>query len=350
MKKSYISLAVLTFMLGLVSFGIVHVAKTAEAETYTTTSTSSVSSGCLVFDRNMGMGETSGQVIALQNFLNGNGYMAYSSTGYFGPITFAAVTRFQAAYGISTTGFVGPLTRAQIQAYSCNNVPPIPVPNKISISSMAPSAGPVGTSVTIMGTGFTNDNTIYIAGGAIQHVPATTIYTYSNGIVCNGYPNCSAPLQSITFTVPSAIGQYCAPGMYCIMLARVLNPGTYDIVVGNDTYGKSNAAKFTVTDTGMPLSIQGIDGPNQLSMTVPGTWTVRTTGASGTLRYSVLWGDEMYYPSAGIMMPTPMPVSGTATFTHAYQRAGTFAPTFTVSDDYGHSVTTSMSVLVTPIY
>lgn len=420
----------------------------------------------------MGIGTRSGSVVALQTFLNSWGYMSYASTGYFGPITYGAVVRFQAAHGIPTTGFVGPLTRGQIATLSCGNVPPptpLPVtlftitpssapvgatvtvtgrgftannvvhfaggaignipssggiaiacttdpscvpgirqtltftipsyigpycapgapcpmyatriivpgtypvyvtnengtsnsvdltitggtipPSGVSISSVTPTSGPVGTSVTIVGTGFTNDNTVYLANGAIQHIPSTTIYNYS-GIVCNGYPNCSAPLQSLTFTMPSAVGPYCIPPQPCAAYLVSITPGTYSLVVGNDTYGKSSAVSFVVTPTttGAPLSISGIDAPNQLSMNVSGTWTVHTnSNQSGTLHYSVVWGDESF-TGVGAAMASAPSIQGSATFTHTYYRSGTFNPTFTVTDDFGHTATISASVFVTPIY
>ncbi len=59
------------------------------------------------------------QVICLQQFLTLQGPAIYPeglTTGTFGGLTKAAVTRFQTQYGIPTTGFVGPLTRAKIQA------------------------------------------------------------------------------------------------------------------------------------------------------------------------------------------------------------------------------------------
>jgi len=358
MKKRISHLLILTAMLGAVSYGIFHIAATAEAETYTTTTstvlTYPIEAGCLILPYSLGIGSSGSSVLSLQNFLNQHGYMSYQSTGYYGVITFSSVARFQAAHGISAIGYVGPLTRARIQAVSCDGI--TPTPKQVSIYTISPSAGPVGTSVTITGTGFTDDNTIYFAGGAIQHVPATTVYTYGQlGFACNGYPNCSAPLQSITFTIPEAIGQYCAPGMYCTMLARMVTPGTYDISVGNDTYGKSNALQFTVTGggvTGVPISISGIEGPHAISMTVPGTWTVRTNSIrSSTLRYSVSWGDELYASTASaISAPVYDTMQGSATFTHVYQRAGIFNPTFTVSNSYGNTATASMSVSVNPIY
>lgn len=357
MRKRISHLLVLTALLGAVSYGIFHIANTAEAQTYTTTTSTVMAypapSGCLILPYSLGIGNSGSYVFSLQTFLNQQGHMSYPPTGYYGVITLASVARFQAAHGISAIGYVGPLTRARIQAISCSGGS-VPTPGPISISSITPSAGPVGTQVAITGTGFTNDNTVYFAGGVIPHVPATTIYTYASGIVCTGYPNCTGLLQSLTFTVPEYVGPYCASGGYCsLMPSRLVVPGVYDVSVGNEAYGQSNSLQFTVTgpaNTGQPLSIAGIDAPSQLSLATPGTWTVRVSGAQGNLHYSVLWGDEGVYASAVLPPSAPMSVGSSATFSHAYYRTGTYTPLFTVSDDYGHTVTTSVTVVVTSHY
>lgn len=61
-------------------------------------------------------GETSANVTNLQIFLAANPsiYPEGKVTGYFGPLTQAAVSRFQAQYGLDQVGRVGPLTLAKI--------------------------------------------------------------------------------------------------------------------------------------------------------------------------------------------------------------------------------------------
>lgn len=56
-------------------------------------------------------------VMCLQSFLKAQGNSIYPEglvTGYFGPLTRAAVIKFQAKYQIPNTGFVGPMTRTKI--------------------------------------------------------------------------------------------------------------------------------------------------------------------------------------------------------------------------------------------
>ena len=73
---------------------------------------------------NMGIGTRSDDVVKLQQILINQGYLRITApTGYFGPLTQAAVQRYQTAHGIPSTGFVGPLTRASLNT--------IPLPNQI---------------------------------------------------------------------------------------------------------------------------------------------------------------------------------------------------------------------------
>lgn len=64
------------------------------------------------------LGSRSAQVTELQQFLalNSKVYPAGLVTGYFGPMTQAAVLQFQANYDISQVGRVGPVTMARINA------------------------------------------------------------------------------------------------------------------------------------------------------------------------------------------------------------------------------------------
>jgi hypothetical protein len=68
------------------------------------------------FTTDLRMGMQSDAVRELQERLRAEGFFTFpTSTGYFGPITFAAVKAYQQAKGIPfVTGFVGPLTRAEL--------------------------------------------------------------------------------------------------------------------------------------------------------------------------------------------------------------------------------------------
>jgi len=70
-----------------------------------------------VFGRDLYYGMTSTEVKCLQQFLANLGSAIYPEkliTGYYGPLTTAAVKRYQAMKGIMTTGYFGPITRTKV--------------------------------------------------------------------------------------------------------------------------------------------------------------------------------------------------------------------------------------------
>lgn len=60
------------------------------------------------------VGSTGAQVTKLQQVLVAEGYLKAAPTGYFGPLTRAAVIAFQKAKGIDQVGYTGPATRAAL--------------------------------------------------------------------------------------------------------------------------------------------------------------------------------------------------------------------------------------------
>ncbi|HVX91376.1 MAG TPA: PKD domain-containing protein, partial [Candidatus Paceibacterota bacterium] len=93
------------------------------------------------------------------------------------------------------------------------------------------------------------------------------------------------------------------------------------------------------------LSISDITGPDTIAVGADGTWTVDAKSyGDGDLSYSVTWGDEA---SATAAKSFAAMTQSSATFTHEYDSAGTYHPTFTVKDDEGHTATKSTTVQVT---
>ena len=217
-----------------------------------------------------------------------------------------------------------------------------PIIRSTVITSENPTSGPIGTSVTLTGTGFTSNDIVYFGAGTVSNTPASA----------------SADGTVLTFAVPQDIGPYCKPGTPCPYFRRLVTPGTYEVSVMNaSTSARSNSVAFTVTKsatttppTPSPLSIASISAPTNLLVGTEGTWTVnvdRPSDATGNLTYSVKWGDE---PAIAAAMSALLGNNGTtqasATFTHTYESAGTFTPIFTVTDSNGHSVKASASVVV----
>lgn len=59
-------------------------------------------------------------VSMLQDFLNTNGFLTATPTGFFGNATLKAVKAFQKSNGITPTGYVAAFTRAKIKDIDCN--------------------------------------------------------------------------------------------------------------------------------------------------------------------------------------------------------------------------------------
>jgi hypothetical protein len=67
-----------------------------------------------LFTRALIVGSNGYDVYLLQKALVLEGFATFAPTGYFGPLTFAAVMKYQSHYGMTPVGSVGPLTRAQL--------------------------------------------------------------------------------------------------------------------------------------------------------------------------------------------------------------------------------------------
>jgi peptidoglycan hydrolase-like protein with peptidoglycan-binding domain len=73
------------------------------------------------FSRDLSMGDTGPDVSVLQGFLISDGFLDIStSTGYFGPLTEAAVANWQASVELPDTGYFGPLSRAAMAIVSAS--------------------------------------------------------------------------------------------------------------------------------------------------------------------------------------------------------------------------------------
>ena len=354
--KYYKILSILALSL-FVMFGVSHSAfaqtSAVSGSGYSSSSSSSAITGptCFPFPVDIRYGSydssTQNGVTSLQNFLAQQGYFnsAYIGSGHYGPLTLQAVMKFQAANALPSTGFVGPLTRAEIISH-CGNPNPI---SGVTMNSLSPSQAPVGATVTIYGANFTNDNTIIMDGSiAVRDVAATypPLFNCPPGAMCaTPVPTpitncpvgamCATPAtntsnptsgmmfpnyQTITFTIPSSLSPNCPTGSMC--------------------------------PTNQPISITGLDAPASLHVGQTGTWTVHavTTTTSGQLHYSVNWGDTYSASPTGIMAPQNASVTTSSSFTHAYQQAGTYTASFTVTDDYGHSASATNTITVSSIY
>jgi len=114
----------------LITLGIIPAEKADAARALATTSTP-IGAHCGPFTRNLTIGSTGADVVALQSFLVARGALTMPvgvSMGYFGTLTRAALAQYQASVGIAPpAGYFGPITRAHIHA-TCVPVTPTPPP------------------------------------------------------------------------------------------------------------------------------------------------------------------------------------------------------------------------------
>jgi PKD repeat protein len=345
---------------------------------------------------------TDGEVSELQAFLHDSGYLRPEPSGFFGPWTYWAVRAFQRDNDIRATGIVGAATRDAIQEISCDDdegdleITSITAPTSLAvdeegtwtvnvessvegnltysvmwgdegtrmmlrsmdetqssatfthayaeegtytptftvtdedgntvskaaasvtvseededaptITSLSATAGYAGDTITITGTGFLAGSDVFVGSAEVEET-----------IVSD---------TSITFTVPS------------------IGVGSYDVYVENEN-GTSNTIRFELqAKAATRISISGVSAPVRLEVNEEGTWTVNAdTNASGNLTYSAVWGDENQ--SARRSLSAEAMTQTSATFTHTYTQAGTYKPTFTVSDGEGNSSKVSATVVVT---
>jgi hypothetical protein len=101
-----------------ISLGIIDSAHAAAAEAAVANmGTTATTAPSFTYTRNLTVGSTGADVTALQNTLIANSDLAAGlNTGYFGALTQAGVSKWQASAGLPATGFFGPLSMAKLNA------------------------------------------------------------------------------------------------------------------------------------------------------------------------------------------------------------------------------------------
>lgn len=111
------------------------------------------------------------------------------------------------------------------------------IQTKISITSISPTSGPIGTKITIKGSGFTSTgNTIHFG-----------LATYDFEAMGTTYPHISSSSNTIVFQVPAKDNPMCPESSpNCpIRISDPITPGAYNLSVSNMN-GRSNVLVFTV--------------------------------------------------------------------------------------------------------
>ncbi len=177
------------------------------------------------FDADLQQGMTSDDVKALQIKLG-----VIPTSGYFGPITLAAVKTFQTANGVINTGYVGPLTRGVLNGLYCTVVPAVTYPagctSAVGYSSTTGllCAGeavtyPAGCTSAV---GFSPTTGLSCAGDAVEVVtyPAgcTSAVGFSptTGLSCAGTTTTTVAVVATEGTL--TVTQYAIPGSGTVSL------------------------------------------------------------------------------------------------------------------------------------
>lgn len=113
--------------------------------------------GGYCFNTDLKLGMTSSDVKNLQIVLK-----VTPTSGYFGPLTLAAVKKFQAENGIPQTGYVGPLTRTALNSKFC--APPTTVPPTTAPTTPTTSVAPSYGSLSVQSYPVSNPQTTLYGG------------------------------------------------------------------------------------------------------------------------------------------------------------------------------------------
>ncbi len=98
------------------------------------------STALYTYNSNLTDGSQGADVSALQQFLFEKGFLKVNPTGYFGPLTKAALASYQASVGISpAVGYFGPVTRAHFNAMVATTPTPTTSPTTSPTATPTPA-------------------------------------------------------------------------------------------------------------------------------------------------------------------------------------------------------------------
>src|SRR3989344_3690291 len=271
-------------------------------------STSTPGAGCYTFTRSHSMGQSGGEVMWIQKFLNNHGAMVSASgagsmgneSSYFGAKTKAAVAKFQAANGVApAVGFWGPLTRAKANSLCAGAPSPTP--------PGTPSPIPVGAGLRVM---LASDNP---AAGTLvksQGIAHLAKFTFTNG---------TGAAVSITNLAFKRIGVSTDSDLSNIYLyeggKRLTDPA--GISSGNFNFNDSTGVITVPANGSVSVSVRadiGSTNGNQVGVQLTGVT------ASAPLEASVV------LPISGNLHLISNATIATATWGAATPSGGTFAP------------------------
>jgi len=220
--------------------------------------------GCYSFVRNLSLGSTGADVVALQTWLIANGYhipaieSGAQPKGYYGNQTADALTKYQIAVGVSeqygTYGYFGPLTRASVNGEGCTTTTP-PLSTQ-QLNASIDSASPLATVVQIPST-----------PGQTNNIPLAIFDLQSLGN--------PSTLQSIKMNFDT--GGQNITGMFINIMAKIGTRVYYETNIDGQNVEFGNMSVSLPANTVVPVIISATIGSTGPGGSVP------TNGSSVTV-------------------------------------------------------------------
>ncbi len=324
------------------------------------------------FNRNLKYGMGGTEVKALQTALEKEGFYQRTITGNFDEYTASAVVGFQEKYAsevlapypglVHGTGFVGPTTRAKLnQLYGCKAVCKElwwydndhrfcqkkkfcglymylglrTFPTKAeceaslqekSITVISPDGGEKWVIGTTHNITWSSEGFEKVEIELVNYATPVEVIKIANSL--------SASLEKYSWTLPDDLK---SGDKYKIQV-RVIPRPPHITVDESDNY-------FSIVKEGenLPPVVDGLTAPTQLKINQTGTWIIKAHDPeNGVLSYRVDWGDEVSIPYSSSAERGVQ----TTSFTHSYNKVGTYTIKFTVTDDHRQTARTSTTVKV----
>jgi hypothetical protein len=266
------------------------------------------------FAANLQLWDRGSEVLSLQQFLNQHGFpvsrtgagSSGQETDFFGLKTYAALVKFQAAEGLPATGFFGPLTRAAIARVTATGAPT----NAQTTASSTPPATtfsgipqliplPAGYTPGYGGGGGTAGSGTSGGGSSSDTTPPTVSLTApTNGATVSGTAVALSATASDNVAVASVqfkadgtnIGSAAATSPYSTTWnSKLVADGSHTIAaVAEDTSGNyaTSSIGVTVDNTPPVISTISVSTTTTTSSSAVITWTTNEA-ASSTVSYGI---------------------------------------------------------------
>jgi hypothetical protein len=322
------------------------------------------------FAANLQLWDRGSEVLSLQQFLNQHGFpvsrtgagSSGQETDFFGLKTYAALVKFQAAEGLPATGFFGPLTRAAIARVTATGAPT----NAQTTASSTPPATtfsgipqliplPAGYTPGYGGGGGTAGSGTSGGGSSSDTTPPTVSLTApTNGATVSGTAVALSATASDNVAVASVqfkadgtnIGSAAATSPYSTTWnSKLVADGSHTIAaVAEDTSGNyaTSSIGVTVDNTPPVISTISVSTTTTTSSSAVITWTTNEA-ASSTVSYGITSAYGTASSSASLATSHSITLAGlTASSTYHFQVQS--------SDGQGNTATSSDQTFTTANY